>query len=119
MEFFPSIPCRRVAYEQTHKVEEQRMYFITINSSPINFFRRIVYRVITAPHHYGSLQPRPLQNRRYFLRNVCLLQEEIEHSLITQNLLSINRFLFIHMNVRKEHINNFSSLHTASISRFD
>lgn len=43
MEFFPSIPCRRVAYEQTHKVEEQRMYFITINSSPINFFRRIVY----------------------------------------------------------------------------
>ena len=119
MEFFPSIPCRRVAYEQTHKVEEQRMYFITINSSPINFFRRIVYRVITAPHHYGSLQPRPLQNRRYFLRNVCLLQEEIEHSLITQNLLSINRLLVIHMNVRKEHINNFSSLHTTSISRFD
>lgn len=119
MEFFPSIPYQHTTYEQTHKVEEQRVYFITINSSPINFFRRIVYRVITAPHHYGSLQPRPLQNRRYFLRNVCLLQEEIEHSLITQNLLSINRLLFIHMNVREEHVDDFSSLHTSSISRFD
>ena len=119
MEFFPSIPCRRVAYEQTHKVEEQRMYFITINSSPINFFRRIVYRVITAPHHYGSLQPRPLQNRRYFLRNVCLLQKKIEHSLITQNLLFLSFLLFIHMNVGEEHVDDFSSLHTASISRFD
>ena len=119
MEFFPSIPCRRVAYEQTHKVEEQRMYFITINSSPINFFRRIVYRVITAPHHYGSLQPRPLQNRRHFLRNVCLLQKKIKHSLVTQNLLSINRLLVIHMNVGEEHIDYFSPLQTASISRFD
>ena len=119
MEYLSSIPCQRVAYEQTHKAEEQRMYFITINSSPINFFRRIVYRVITALHHYGSLQPRPLQNRRYFLRNVCLLQKKIKHSLITQNLLSINRLLFIHMNVREEHVDDFSSLHTASIRRFD
>ena len=43
MEFFPSIPYQHTTYEQTHKVEEQRVYIITINSSPINFFRRIVY----------------------------------------------------------------------------
>ena len=119
MEFLPSIPCQTVVYEQTHKVEEQRVYFITINSSPINFFRRIVYIVTTAPHHYGSLQPRPLQNRCYFPRNVCLLQKKIEHSLVAQNLLSINRFFFIHMNVGEEHVDDFSSLHTASICRFD
>ena len=52
MEFLSSISCQTVVYEQTHKTEEQRVYFITINSSPINFFRRIVYVVTTALHHY-------------------------------------------------------------------
>ena len=119
MEYHSSISYQHTAYEQTYKIEEQRVYFITINSSPINFFRRIVYVVTTALHHYGSLQPRPLQNRRHFLRNVCLLQKKIKHSLVAQNLLSISRFLFIHMNVGEEHVDDFSSLHTASISRFD
>ena len=55
MEFLPSIFYQTVIYEQTYKIEEQRVYFITINSSPINFFRRIVYMMITPLHHYGSL----------------------------------------------------------------
>ena len=119
MEYLSSIFYQTVIYEQTHKIEEQRVYFITINSSPINFFRRIVYTVTTAPHHYGSLQPRPLQNRRYFLRNVCLLQKKIKHSLIAQNLLFLSHLLSIHVNIGEEHVDDFSSLHTSSISRFD
>ena len=119
MALFSSVYQYNTVYQQTHEDEEQREYFITINSSPINFFRRIVYAVTAMQNHYGSLQSRPLQNRRYLLRYVCLLQEKIEHTLLAQNLLSMNSLLFLHMNIGKEDIDYFSSLHTSSIGRLD
>ena len=43
------------ASKQTRKEVKEREYFITINSSPINFFRKIVYMIIHTQHCYRSL----------------------------------------------------------------
>ena len=105
--------------EQTPTQELVRSYFITINSSPIQRFRITVYSLPCSNSNYSPLQSRLLQNGGHLFRDVGALQEEIEHSLLTQNLLRLNTPPNSHMDVRKEHVDHLSSLDSTRIRRFD
>ena len=60
-----------------------------------------------------------LDHVRSLRMRIDALQEEIEHSLLTQNLLRLNTPPNSHMDVRKEHIDHLSSLDSSHIRRFD
>lgn len=105
--------------EQTPTQELARSYFITINSSPIQRFRITVYSSLCSNSNYSPLESRLLQNGGHLFRDVGALQEEIEHSLLTQNLLRLNTPPNSHMDVRKEHVDHLSSLDSSRIRRFD
>lgn len=105
--------------EQTPTQELVRSYFITINSSPVQRFRITVYSSLCSSSNYSPLESRLLQNGGHLFRDVGALQEEIEHSLLTQNLLRLNTSPNSHMDVRKEHVDHLSSLDSSCIRRFD